>query len=113
MSVSRSLYILQRKSDSCHNVVFKTSNITFYSGKKSQSNFIQNAIRSGTVVDKVMALTQAVMEFPQHNVAYFETLVNMAKKKCRREAILAAGVCLPIVLQEYSVNIFLSNICFE
>jgi ribosome biogenesis protein MAK21 len=42
------------------------------------------------VTDKVSALTLLIQESPVHNLEYFrQHLLNMAKKKSRREAILA------------------------
>ena len=56
-------------------------------------------LTSGTLPDKLAALTLLVQESPVHNMAALDSLVNMTKKKGKREAMLAAGlsvlVCFP------------------
>ena len=44
---------------------------------------------SGTLEDKVSALTLAVQESPVHNVKAFESLAGLAKKKSRNHALMA------------------------
>ncbi|KAJ3180641.1 hypothetical protein HDU87_001754 [Geranomyces variabilis] len=66
-----------------------------YERSKSMSsadtNFISTVLKSGTVTDKVSALTLLVQESPLHTLAHLrDQLVNgMARKKARREAVMA------------------------
>ncbi|KAJ3197293.1 hypothetical protein HK101_004774 [Irineochytrium annulatum] len=57
----------------------------------SDGDFISSVLRSGTVIDKVSALTLLIQESPLHTLSYLrDHLINgMARKKARREAILA------------------------
>ncbi|KNC97841.1 RNA-binding ribosome biosynthesis protein MAK21 [Spizellomyces punctatus DAOM BR117] len=65
-----------------------------YTSLKSRSadkDFISTVLKSGTVTDKVSALTLLVQESPLHTLHLLrDQLVNgMARKKARREAVLA------------------------
>ncbi|KAI8907078.1 CBF/Mak21 family-domain-containing protein [Powellomyces hirtus] len=66
-----------------------------YERSKSMSSadrdFIGTVLKSGTVTDKVSALTLLVQESPLHTLAHLrDQLVNgMARKKARREAVMA------------------------
>jgi ribosome biogenesis protein MAK21 len=53
----------------------------------SSQNFYSTVIASGTLSDKISALTLAVQESPLHNVKALETLVNLAKKRSRTQAV--------------------------
>ena len=46
---------------------------------------------SGTLVDRVAALTVTIQNSPVHNMAALDSLVAMATKKGRREAMMAVG----------------------
>ena len=54
---------------------------------KSSQNFYSTVIASGTLSDKISALTLAVQESPVHNVKALETLVGLAKKRSRAQAV--------------------------
>jgi ribosome biogenesis protein MAK21 len=54
---------------------------------KSSQNFYSTVIASGTLSDKISALTLAVQESPVHNVKALETLVALAKKRSRSQAV--------------------------
>ena len=54
---------------------------------KSSQNFYSTVIASGTLSDKISALTLAVQESPVHNVNALETLVALAKKRSRAQAV--------------------------
>lgn len=64
---------------------------TAYKKKESLSDFkwFETVKESGTLTDKVSALCLAVQESPLHNLQHFETLISMAKKHNRREAVMA------------------------
>lgn len=58
--------------------------------KRSQSSsqsFYNTVIRSGTLSDKISALTLAVQESPIHNVKALETLLSLAGKRSRSQAV--------------------------
>lgn len=60
-------------------------------GSKANKDFVSTILKSGTVTDKVSALTLLIQESPVHTLTHLSHhLINgMAKKKSRREAILA------------------------
>ncbi|KKY25529.1 putative ccaat-box-binding transcription factor [Phaeomoniella chlamydospora] len=65
-------------------------NEAFQAGQKSASSsqkFYAQVISSGTLSDKISALTLAVQESPVHNVKALETLVGLARKRSRAQAI--------------------------
>lgn len=52
---------------------------------------------SGTLNDKVSALTLAVQESPVHNIKAFDALMNLASKKSRAQAIGAIGALVDLL----------------
>ena len=70
----------------------------------SQQAFYATVMKSGTLSDKISALTLSVQESPVHNVRALESLVGLAKKRSRAQAVevlralkdlCAAGSLLP------------------
>lgn len=70
----------------------------------SSHRFLSTIMSSGTLSDKVSALTLVVQESPLHTTKSFDSLLGMAKKRSRGQAIsalgalkdlLGAGVVLP------------------
>ncbi|OAQ64193.1 CCAAT-box-binding transcription factor [Pochonia chlamydosporia 170] len=57
----------------------------------SSHKFLSTIMSSGTLTDKVSALTLAVQESPVHNIRAFDALMNLASKKSRAQAIGAIG----------------------
>ena len=55
--------------------------------QSSSQNFYSTVIASGTLSDKISALTLAVQESPLHNVKALETLINLGKKRSRTQAV--------------------------
>lgn len=53
----------------------------------SSYSFYNTVITSGTLSDKISALTLAVQESPIHNVKALETLIGLAKKRSRAQAV--------------------------
>ena len=53
--------------------------------------WLKTVLSSGTLGDKVAALTLLVQESPVHTLSSLDTLLTMAAKKGKREGILAAG----------------------
>lgn len=52
---------------------------------------------SGTLTDKVSALTLAVQESPVHNIRAFDALMSLASKKSRAQAIGAIGALVDLL----------------
>jgi ribosome biogenesis protein MAK21 len=53
----------------------------------SSNSFYNTVIASGTLSDKISALTLAVQESPLHNIKALETLIGLAKKRSRAQAV--------------------------
>jgi ribosome biogenesis protein MAK21 len=65
---------------------------------RSEQEWIETVLRSGTLSDKVAALTVLIQESFVHHMTSFEQLVAMAKKKGRREAIMAVDTLKELLL---------------
>ena len=59
--------------------------------RSSDTQWLKTVLTSGTLVDRVAALTVTVQNSPIHNMAALDSLVSMATKKGRREAMMAVG----------------------
>lgn len=57
----------------------------------SQHKFLSTIMSSGTLEDKVSALTLLVQESPLHTMKAFENLLGLAKKKSRNQALMAVA----------------------
>lgn len=57
----------------------------------SAQHFYSTVMSSGTLSDKISALTLSVQESPLHNRRALETLVNLARKKSRGQAVEVLG----------------------
>ncbi|PVH74710.1 CBF-domain-containing protein [Cadophora sp. DSE1049] len=57
----------------------------------SSHRFLSTIMASGTLSDKVSALTLVVQESPVHTTKTFESLLTLAKKKSRGQAVTALG----------------------
>ncbi|KAJ2959837.1 hypothetical protein NQZ79_g4760 [Umbelopsis isabellina] len=55
----------------------------------SDRSFLSDILKSGTLNDKVSALTLLVQESPIHALRTMDTLMSMSKKKSRKEAVQA------------------------
>ena len=53
----------------------------------SSQKFYSTVITSGTLSDKISALTLAVQESPLHNIRALNTLINLGKKRSRAQAV--------------------------
>ena len=53
----------------------------------SANAFYNTVIASGTLSDKISALTLAVQESPAHNMKALETLIGLARKRSRSQAV--------------------------
>ena len=52
---------------------------------------MKTVLSSGTLADKMAALTVLVQESPLHSLQHLDSLITMAKKKGKRECIMATG----------------------
>lgn len=57
----------------------------------SSHKFLSTIMASGTLEDKVSALTLLVQESPLHTMKAFENLLGLARKKSRNAALMALG----------------------
>ncbi|KAF8469035.1 CBF/Mak21 family-domain-containing protein [Kalaharituber pfeilii] len=67
------------------NNFYSTTHLT----KTSDRQFLATIMNSGTLSDKVSALTLISQESPLHTIKTLETLLSLAKKKSRSQAIAA------------------------
>ena len=58
---------------------------------------MRTVLTSGTLGDKMAALTLLIQDAPVHNLASVDTLLGMMGRKGRREALMAAGQCSEMV----------------
>lgn len=65
-------------------------NASHLSGSSSHK-FLSTIMASGTLEDKVSALTLLVQESPLHTMKAFENLVGLSKKKSRNQALMAVA----------------------
>ncbi|KOS21077.1 Ribosome biogenesis protein MAK21 [Escovopsis weberi] len=63
----------------------------------SSHKFLSTIMTSGTLTDKVSALTLACQESPAHNIRAFDTLMGLASKKSRAQAIGAIGALVDML----------------
>ena len=59
--------------------------------RSSSSQFYSAIMSSGTLSDKISALTLSIQESPLHNVKALENLVALAKKRSRDQAVDSLG----------------------
>lgn len=57
----------------------------------SQHKFLSTIMSSGTLEDKISALTLLVQESPLHTTKAFENLLGLSKKKSRNQALMAVA----------------------
>jgi len=63
-------------------------NRKFKSAQQSSSqSFYNTVITSGTLSDKISALTLAIQESPIHNIRALESLIGLARKRSRSQAV--------------------------
>ena len=65
----------------------------------SSYSFVSTVMSSGTWSDKVSALTLLVQESPLHTRKHFETLLGLARKRSRTQALLAISSIKDMVAQ--------------
>lgn len=65
--------------------------------KSSTQKFMSTIMSSGTLSDKVSALTLSIQESPLHNRKAFESLITLAGKRSRGQAIAALGALVDLL----------------
>ncbi|KAK3593430.1 hypothetical protein CHS0354_020192 [Potamilus streckersoni] len=68
--------------------------------KKSDVGWMKTVLSSGTLADKMAALTLLVQESPIHNLLHLDTLISMVRKKGRRESMLSADSLKDLFLSD-------------
>ncbi|KAK4044594.1 CBF/Mak21 family-domain-containing protein [Parachaetomium inaequale] len=63
----------------------------------SSQKFMSTIMSSGTLSDKVSALTLSIQESPLHNRKGFESLISLAGKRSRGQAIAALGALVDLL----------------
>lgn len=63
----------------------------------STHKFMSTIMSSGTMSDKVSALTLAIQESPVHNIKALDSLMNLAGKRSREQAIAALGALVDLL----------------
>lgn len=69
------------------NTTYSTTHLT----KSSDRQFLSTIMTSGTLTDKISALTLICQESPLHTTKTLETLLGLARKKSRSQAVSAMG----------------------
>jgi len=64
---------------------------------RSAQKFMSTIMTSGTLSDRVSALTLSIQESPLHNRKAFESLITLAGKKSRGQAIAALGALVDLL----------------
>ncbi|THZ31463.1 CBF-domain-containing protein [Aureobasidium pullulans] len=87
----------QRLVEEIHDYAYtllESENTSYAANNNSASSshkFLSTIMASGTLEDKISALTLLVQESPLHNTKAFETLLGLAKKKSRNQALMAVA----------------------
>ncbi|GFO27381.1 CCAAT/enhancer-binding protein zeta-like, partial [Plakobranchus ocellatus] len=66
--------------------------------KRSEARWMKTVLASGTLSDKMAALTLLVQESPLHNMSSLDSLISMAGKKGKREAMMAVDTLRDLFL---------------
>ncbi|KAJ1831207.1 RNA-binding ribosome biosynthesis protein mak21 [Coemansia sp. RSA 2706] len=73
------------------NALYEKRGLRQKSLSTSDRSFVSNILSSGTLTDRVSALTLIVQESPVHNIKALGQLMQMVQKKNRREALMAVS----------------------
>ncbi|KAG6819264.1 hypothetical protein H0H93_013579 [Arthromyces matolae] len=85
------------KASTLHNADIRAFQSSSFSNSSSETNFLSKIIQSGTLSDRLSALTLLVQSSPVHNLKALETLKGMAERgkgKGGREESLKALRCI-------------------
>ncbi|GAB1311175.1 RNA-binding ribosome biosynthesis protein mak21 [Madurella fahalii] len=74
-----------------------SASYTAMQASTSSQKFMSTIMSSGTLSDKVSALTLSIQESPLHSRKAFESLITLAGKKSRGQAIAALGALVDLL----------------
>jgi ribosome biogenesis protein MAK21 len=79
--------------------LLEEDSVIYHSKRASSSTqkFMSTIMSSGTLSDKVSALTLSIQESPLHNRKGFESLITLAGKRSRGQAIAALGALVDLL----------------
>ncbi|KAI9790269.1 MAG: hypothetical protein M1816_005294 [Peltula sp. TS41687] len=87
---SYALDLLKAENDRYH---------SYHVSSSSSHRFMSTIMASGTMSDKISALTLVIQESPLHTMKAFENLLTLAKKRNRGQAISALGALKDLLAQ--------------
>ena len=67
--------------------------------KDKDGQFYLNMLKQGTISDKISALSMIIQREPENAIPYMQSLLNLAKKKNRKQAELAVGALKDLFTQ--------------
>uniref|UniRef100_A0A060T4W5 ARAD1B03190p n=1 Tax=Blastobotrys adeninivorans TaxID=409370 RepID=A0A060T4W5_BLAAD len=73
----------------CKDLLTKENEVYIHQDAKSssQKQFLSQLLSSGTLSDKISALTLLIQESPLHSIKYLDQLLGLCRKKARRTAL--------------------------
>jgi len=100
-------YEIDELYDRAKTVVNKENDLYYseFNKKSSQQRFLSQVLSSGTLSDKISALTLLVQEAPLHNIKSLDNLLGMCSKKSRNAAIQ----CVDAIVDLFVNGIIPSN----
>ncbi|KAI9801019.1 MAG: hypothetical protein M1825_003553 [Sarcosagium campestre] len=93
--------LLQRLHDHA-STLLKDDNDIYYANNLSSSSshrFLSTIMSSGTLSDKISALTLVIQESPLHTMKALDNLLTLAKKRSRGQAVTALGAVKDLFAQ--------------
>lgn len=84
-------FAIKRLYERAEKIVTDDNNLYLqeFSSNSSQKKFLSQILSSGTLNDKISALTLLIQEDPLHNIKAFETLLGFCEKKSRTASLQA------------------------
>ena len=84
-------FAIKRLYEKAEKIVTDDNNLYLqeFSSNSSQKKFLSQILSSGTLNDKISALTLLIQEDPLHNIKAFETLLGFCEKKSRTASLQA------------------------
>ncbi|KAL5594554.1 hypothetical protein BROUX41_001479 [Berkeleyomyces rouxiae] len=90
--------VIQVLRDHAHNLLEADAGLYSTTILSSSSHkFLSTIMASGTMSDKVSALTLAIQESPLHTARPFDALISLASKKSRSQAIIALNAVVDLL----------------
>jgi hypothetical protein len=79
------------------------------SQKGGDMQWLRTVLASGTLSDRLAALALQIQESPVHQLSCIDTLIRMARKKNKREALMALGMICTGLLQSATVVVLVCS----